>query len=209
MRKVILLGLLATSLVMALVLDKMYTEVPDRLPDQRLVLRLGGVEPDPDRPLPPRSTRPKAGTNKSSPDQQAIPVTPPRAEKRPQEADSAARIHVVKAGETLWGIARDHLGAESRWRDLARWNQMEDPAALRAGQKIRLDDPANRAAPTPSTPPAANGFRLHVVGKGDTLTGIASAYLGSASRWVEIQECNEIKDPKRILPGVQLKIPER
>jgi lipoprotein NlpD len=45
------------------------------------------------------------------------------------------RVHVVQPGETLYGIAwsyrLDH-------RNLARWNQLENPDFIRVGQRLRL-----------------------------------------------------------------------
>jgi nucleoid-associated protein YgaU len=58
-------------------------------------------------------------------------------------------------------------------------------------------------------PPAAPQPRVHIVQKGDSLSQISKAVYGDASRWREIYEANkhQIKDPKIIQPGQELRIP--
>ncbi len=83
------------------------------------------------------------------------PVTQPQPPTRVEAAPAAVpavapaapvpaeRMHVVKRGETLSGIARQHgVGA----RDLAAWNQIEDPNRIEVGQQLRLAAPAPAAA---------------------------------------------------------------
>jgi nucleoid-associated protein YgaU len=68
-------------------------------------------------------------------------------------------------------------------------------------------------APEPEAPaaeaPAAPQPRVYVVQKGDSLSQIAKEVYGDASRWREIYEGNkdQIKDPKIIRPGQELRIP--
>jgi LysM repeat protein len=47
----------------------------------------------------------------------------------------------------------------------------------------------------------------HVVGQGDTLSGLAAAYLGDAARWREIADANAVEDPFDLPPGRALVIP--
>ncbi len=51
--------------------------------------------------------------------------------------------------------------------------------------------------------------QTYVVQRGDSLSQIAQKVYGDASRWREILKANEdqIKDPKVILPGQELRIP--
>ena len=55
----------------------------------------------------------------------------------------------------------------------------------------------------------AAGAATHIVGKGDTLWGIAQEYLGNGSKWKEVYEANMdiIKDPNLIYVGQELNIP--
>lgn len=54
------------------------------------------------------------------------------------------------------------------------------------------------------------GVRTYTVVAGDTLSHIARAHYGKASRWKAIFEANrdQLDDPDRIFPGQVLKLPE-
>ncbi len=55
---------------------------------------------------------------------------------------------------------------------------------------------------------AAAGGQTYVVKQGDTLSGIAKKFYGDSSQWKKIQRANpQIKDPKKIRPGMKLTIP--
>jgi len=49
--------------------------------------------------------------------------------------------------------------------------------------------------------------RQHVVRRGDSLASIAAAEYGDPARWRDIAERNNIEDPRRIRPGMQLTLP--
>lgn len=60
--------------------------------------------------------------------------------------------------------------------------------------------------------PAASpvpGFRIYEVRKGDTVSEIAERLLGTSRRAGEIIRLNGLEDPKRIRPGMKLKIPAK
>lgn len=71
--------------------------------------------------------------------------------------EARAAVHVVERGETLSKIAWQHRVDP---QELASWNGIENPDALRVGQRLRLVPPRGyvAAAPAPatsaSTPPA-------------------------------------------------------
>lgn len=56
----------------------------------------------------------------------------------PEIAKDEAQYHLVKKGDTLYGIS---LLFDLDYRQLARWNQIAPPYRLEVGQKIRLSDP--------------------------------------------------------------------
>lgn len=62
----------------------------------------------------------------------AAPLAPAAA------ALDSAPTYLVKRGDTLYSIALDH-GVD--YKDLARWNALENPNLIRVGQKLRLTDP--------------------------------------------------------------------
>jgi LysM repeat protein len=97
--------------------------------------------------------------------------------------------YTVQRGDTLSEIARDHDVSLS---DVIELNEVSNADLIRPGQVILI--------------PGVDGSveQVHVVGKGETLTNIASAYGASASA---IAEANSMANPNLIRPGEQLLIP--
>ncbi|HRN74605.1 peptidoglycan DD-metalloendopeptidase family protein [Ottowia sp.] len=60
--------------------------------------------------------------------------------------------YTVKAGDTVMQIARDH---NQNWRDIARWNNLENSNLIEVGQVLRVVPPAvaSASAPAPAKPP--------------------------------------------------------
>lgn len=52
-----------------------------------------------------------------------------------RDGDWRPEFHIVKKGDTLYSIALDY-GQD--YRELAAWNNLEDPALIRLGQRLRL-----------------------------------------------------------------------
>jgi len=61
-----------------------------------------------------------------------------------QEPATSGRTHVVKAGDSLWELARQYLNDPFLWTELYRLNKgtIEDPRNLPAGLELRLPAPA-------------------------------------------------------------------
>ena len=107
---------------------------------------------------------------------------------------ATASTYVVRPGDTLSGIA-GRLGVSVG--SLAESNRITDPNRLFAGQSLTV--PGSGAAPAPSS-----RGRVHVVGPGETLTGIAARYATSITALVQV---NAIRDPNRVRIGTRLRIP--
>jgi nucleoid-associated protein YgaU len=74
---------------------------------------------------------------------------------------------------------------------------------------VPVDEPPP-LAPAGGTPvPGVSAPRVHVVAAGDTLSGLAKRYYGSAPRWSDIFEANRdvIKNKDHLLVGTALRIP--
>jgi lipoprotein NlpD len=54
----------------------------------------------------------------------------------------SADFHVVKGGDTLYSIALDH-GAD--YREVALWNNLDDPTKIQVGQRLRVTPPPGQA----------------------------------------------------------------
>jgi lipoprotein NlpD len=108
---------------------------------------------NPPVPAPPEKT-----------EQQSIPIAeklPPVADepttKPYREGDWRPEYHIVKKGDTLYSIALDY-GQD--YRELAAWNNLEDPGRIRVDQRLRLFPPdsvgeATSVQPTPLAAPLA------------------------------------------------------
>jgi len=70
--------------------------------------------------------------------------------------------YIVQAGDTLSNIARRFLGANGDWREIARINNITNPASLQIGQRLLI--------PSPTTPPIAQNPEVAMVR--NTLQGV-------------------------------------
>ena len=83
--------------------------------------------------------------------QTEVSVLPPAA-KRPvmdSEYETVTRIHVVQKGDTLYSIA--FLNGVD-YRDVADWNKLDNPAAIKVGQQLKLHIPVEGTAPSKNLP---------------------------------------------------------
>jgi LysM repeat protein len=130
-----------------------------------------------------------------------------------------ATSYTVKSGDNLWTIARRN---NITLAQLTAANGLSTNASLRPGQKLIIP---SKSASTASAPPANAGGAAarvtdpfasavasgsgsdavkHVVRSGETLGAIARKY---GVRQGEIAVANNISDPGRIRPGMELVIP--
>ncbi len=106
--------------------------------------------------------------------------TSPEYEQPAQPAPlppSAENTHTVQLGESLFGIATQY---GKNYKEVAAWNQIESPYALRPGQILKLSPPPGFTTPTPSLPTApqrsTDSKDYHIVLQGDTLYSLARHY---------------------------------
>jgi lipoprotein NlpD len=81
----------------------------------------------------PVAMAPAPAAAASSPATDAVPIARP-----PAPEPAIAEGYVVKPGDTLIRIGLD---SGQNWRDIARWNGLEDPYPLRVGQNLRVTPP--------------------------------------------------------------------
>jgi lipoprotein NlpD len=91
-------------------------------------------------------TRPPAPVDERAPFPVFRPPPAPPAAPPPRDAEVRVQTYVVKRGETLAQIALDH-GLD--YRELAAWNNLENPNLIRVGQVLVLS-PAGEGAKAPS-----------------------------------------------------------
>ncbi len=128
-----------------------------------------------------------------------IPGAPGRTASTPLKAGDAGTdrdrggqdVHVVRAGETVWGIARSRgVSAE----DLLRWNGLDRRAVVRPGDRLALGG---------ARPPAARGAdqRVHVVREGESLWAISRRY---GVPLAQLLEKNGLRPSAVLRPGDRL-----
>jgi lipoprotein NlpD len=119
-----------------------------------LLVGCGVVSPTHDAPIVERSKVPTgevaAASNAPAPDRGANP-TPTR------EAHDGA--YVVQTGDTLYSIA---LAFGQDFRDIARWNNLDDPTQVHVGQTLRVAAPA----PEESAAAAAEAMPVPITASG-------------------------------------------
>ena len=161
-----------------------------------------------------RRHRTRVGHRDARPQRHCRNVPARRSPTAATRADPATREHTVTRGESLWSIARDHLGDGARYPEIADLNTdalAGRPAFLLPGTVLTL--------PTPDPPDAPAGEEgTYTVRKGDTLSGIAHEQLGDAGRYPEIFDASRhitqpggehLSDPDVIDIGWTLAIPEQ
>jgi chemotaxis signal transduction protein len=70
------------------------------------------------------------------------PVTPEKPAAEPITVAAAkppARTHVVVRGDTLWDIARKHVGDASRYPELAKLSSIGNPHLIHPGDVVRIE----------------------------------------------------------------------
>jgi LysM repeat protein len=139
------------------------------------------------------------------------PTLPPEAtpvEESTPVASPSPTTHVVQAGETLSGIARDYgttVDAIVEANDLG-----SAEAIINEGQELLIPS-APPPAPTvqgtvvpTSSPSSTVGQRIHVVQQGETLSEIARMYGVTTD---ELAQANGLQNPNAISVGQALVIP--
>jgi len=81
--------------------------------------------------------------------------------------------------------------------------------AVRAEVNLTLEEVPLMLPGTNPTSGALASRRTHMLVEGDTLASIAFAEYGDATKWRALAEANDIDDPMRLAPGVELLVPDR
>ena len=120
----------------------------------------------------------------------------------------AVRTHLVKKGETLYGLAKKYQITNS---ELKAANNLSDKDVLKAGQKLVIPSADIENAATlsstnssTSTSNSSSKTETYIVQKGDTLYGIAKKYDIKVS---EIYSLNGMSQKDVLKVGQKLKVP--
>jgi murein DD-endopeptidase MepM/ murein hydrolase activator NlpD len=109
-------------------------------------------------------------------------------------------IHVVKSGETIYGLAREY---GVKVEEILFINGIDDARKIQSGQRLRI--PATPAMVPPINPdPDAPAVVLHRAQKGETLFGISRQYGLSLQ---QLRTINGLSEAYVLKSGDVLKIP--
>jgi nucleoid-associated protein YgaU len=107
---------------------------------------------------------------------------------------------LIRPGDSLWKLARRHLGSGSRWSELLASNPtISDPAHIQPGTLLVVPATELRSRVQPSS---------ITVQSGDSLWKIAASQLGSGASWPCVAQANpQLRDANRLHPGQVLALP--
>jgi len=113
---------------------------------------------------------------------------------------AASKAILIQPGDSLWKLARRHLGSGSRWNELLASNPtISDPHHIQPGALLVVPATELRSRAQPSS------ITVH---SGDSLWKIAASQLGSATAWPCIAHANpQLHDANRLRPGQILALP--
>lgn len=123
--------------------------------------------------------------------------------------------YTVAAGDSLWAIAEKQYKSGYNWVDIARANNLSNPGALNAGQKLKLPKVEQKIA---TVQPQQNQQQVdqskskitgadYTIVKGDTLWDVSVRAYGDGYQWKKIADANKLVNPSLIHSGNKLKIP--
>jgi nucleoid-associated protein YgaU len=124
------------------------------------------------------------------------------------DTSNAATQYTVQKGDSLWNIAKDHLGGGAKWQEIYQLNQNligQNPDLIYPGTTLQLPGGAPEIASGGTTT-----MTNYIVKPGDNLWDISHDMLGKGSSWGDIYQANKDiigADPGLIHPGQQLQVP--
>jgi lipoprotein NlpD len=102
-----------------------------------------------------------------APETRPAPSRPAAAKPAAKPVEAQPEFYTVRKGDTLYSIALDH-GLD--YRELAQWNGISDPGAIRIGQQLRMRAPG---APAVTTAPAKGTTGVQARPLGETPAPVA------------------------------------
>lgn len=116
-------------------------------------------------------------------------------------AEEPAHFHEVTANApTLSEISKKLYGRARFWKDIAEWNEIDDPRKLRLGQRLLL-----KRAPSDHDAGDADWWTYRVGREAPTLSEISVKLYGTVRHVKRLQQWNDIASADRIYLGQELK----
>jgi len=144
-----------------------------------------------------------------------LPLVGPDSAAAKPAAKATPGTYTVVTGDSIWKIAHRTYGdanIQEHIDAILAANPSVDADSLKVGAKLTLPgaDGKDVARQSPARQVETMKGSLYEVKKGDTLSSIARAQLGSSTRWKSIYELNRerIQDPASIKVGTTLRLPK-
>ncbi|HXA00263.1 MAG TPA: LysM peptidoglycan-binding domain-containing protein [Candidatus Dormibacteraeota bacterium] len=156
------------------------------------------------QPIPPamaiRPVEPRTSAQPNFPP--SVQPNLPSASRSPRSTKIFAQSIIVRQGDTLWTLSRQHLGRGTRWLELMAANpNLPDPTRLAPGTTLVLPSRV-------TSQQAKSQLHSFTVQAGDTLSKIALATYGHASSWPCIAHANPtLSNPHLLSIGRSLTLP--
>jgi nucleoid-associated protein YgaU len=156
--------------------------------------------------LAPTATKaPTAPTATQAPKVSPAPTVQPRL--------MTGKTYTVITGDNLWIIAEKVYGSGYNWVDIAKANNLSDPADIHIGNKLKLPQVAPKIATVQTadedkaTTTAKITGTTYKIMPGDTLWNVAVRAYGDGYQWVKIAKENKYTNPDVIHVNNTIKIP--
>lgn len=116
--------------------------------------------------------------------------------------------HTVKKGDTLYSIALEH---GQSYRDVAAWNNIDNPNVIRIGQQLRIAAPEGVAVAKPIAGPAAVETRPLVAGGVSNTDTLKREPKGGKQPYTEqaMAAAQKPEEPRPPQPAVQARVEPR
>ncbi|MBI4987281.1 MAG: peptidoglycan DD-metalloendopeptidase family protein [Rhodocyclales bacterium] len=137
----------------------------------------------------------RGGASGKSPVPAALPARP-------------GEFHTVKKGDTLYSIALEH---GQSYRDVASWNNIDNPNVIRIGQQLRIAPPEGVAVAKPVAVPAAVETRPLVAGAVSNTDTLKREPKGGKQPYTEqaMAAVQKPEEPHSPQPAMQVKAEPR
>lgn len=139
------------------------------------------------------------GDNVTATAQEEDQVLVPSVSTESQNKSTESEYHTVKAGETLYSIARQY---DLTIPQITSYNNISWDAPLKVGQKLLLKAPESEPQELTSSSEDSNSFLVHEVKAGETMYKVARQYDVTIK---ELMEWNE-KEDFNVSVGEKLKV---
>ena len=110
--------------------------------------------------------------------------------------------YIIKSGDTLGTIAKALLGDSSRYIDILKSNNIEDPNKIFVGQILNIPKKENIEKPE-DTSNSSNNFTNYIVKAGDNLSKIAREHNQDLNALIRY---NNISNPNNLFIGQSIKL---